>query len=339
MRVRLTVTGRSLRTSGLCTIPRVQIRRLVIHGHGPGSRIGARAAVALSLVLALAGCGLGSSPGSSAVGLTITRDFGAAKLGSAKLSHVGGSETLLGLLERSFPVRMVGNTVATIAGVSATPGTHWFQFVNGSATSIGTPKLRTAVHAGDQVWWDLQADTAAKTVPAVVGSFPEPFIHGVGGKRLPVTLECALDTPTGCTRAADALTAVGIPAARQLPGTGSGTETLSVILGTWHDLRREIVGYLIAAGPAHSGVYARFGGSEDGTLELLDAKGRVVRSLGPGAGLVAAIGNSSTQPAWLITGTDPAGVSAAASALEAGRLRDHLAMAVQGSVDLPLPQP
>jgi hypothetical protein len=291
------------------------------------------------LALVLTGCGLAGKHGSDAVGLTVTRDFGATRLGSVELAHVGGSLTLLGLLEQKFPVRAAGSSVQAIDGVSAPPGSRWFLFVNGSAASIGPVTRRTVVHAGDQVWWDLQTVGAARTVPAVVGSFPEPFIHGVGGKRLPVTLECATDTTTACDRAAAAITAVGVPAARQLAGTGSGTDTLGVVVGTWRDLRGEIAGFLIAHGPGSSGIYAHFAGRDGQTLELLDSGGRVVRRLGRGAGLIAATGNSSTQPIWLVTGTDAAGVSAAASALAAGRLRDHLAVAVQGASDLPVPQP
>ena len=84
---------------------------------------------------------------------------------------------------------------------------------------------------------------------------------------------------------------------------------------------------LIERGPASSGVYARFGG---GGLQLLDPTGRVVRTLGAGAGLIAATADQSSAPTWLITGTDPAGVAAAARALTPARLHDHFALAVQG---------
>jgi hypothetical protein len=63
----------------------------------------------------------------------------------------------------------------------------------------------------------------------------------------------------------------------------------------------------------------------------------VVRTLGAGAGLVAATGNSSTAPVWIVTGTDVAGVSAAAAALTAARLDDHFAVAVDGQADIPVP--
>ena len=62
-----------------------------------------------------------------------------------------------------------------------------------------------------------------------------------------------------------------------------------------------------------------------------------MKTLGAGAGLIAATAQTSTGPAWLITGTDVAGVSAAAAALTPARLRDHFALAVQGGTDLPVP--
>ena len=50
---------------------------------------------------------------------------------------------------------------------------------------------------------------------------------------------------------------------------------------------------------------------EDFALELLDAQGRTVRTLGPGAGLVAATRFEEQQPTWVVSGTDTAGVERA----------------------------
>ncbi len=63
----------------------------------------------------------------------------------------------------------------------------------------------------------------------------------------------------------------------------------------------------------------------------------MVRTLGAGAGLIAATGGSATGTVWLITGTDAAGVSAAAAALTPARLDDHFALAVTGNQYLPVP--
>jgi hypothetical protein len=295
------------------------------------------AAAALATVLACAGCGLGPGPGTGAVNLDVTRGFGGRPVRSLSSSTVPGSETVMRMLQRSFRVRtrFGGGFVEAIDGYSGAGGDlDWFYYVNGVQAKQGA--ATTAVHKGDRIWWDLHDWRATDSVPAVVGSFPEPFVHGVSGKRLPTTLECGSGVAAACRRVTAALRAAHVPVASQLIGTGSGPDTLGVVVGTWSELHPEVAGQLIAHGPGASGVYARFadGGSR---LSLLDPAGHVARTLGPGAGLIAATADSSSAPTWMITGTDAAGVSAAARALTPQALHDHFALAVQGSTRLALP--
>ena len=140
-----------------------------------------------------------------------------------------------------------------------------------------------------------------------------------------------------CNRVAKALSSAGVPAASQLLGTGSGPDTLGVVVGPWRDLDSEVAASYIEHGPGASGVYARFAGTHGSVLELLNPAGQVVRRLGPGAGLIAATADNTSVPTWLITGTDAAGVAAAARALNAGALHDHFALAVTASEQIPLP--
>ena len=63
----------------------------------------------------------------------------------------------------------------------------------------------------------------------------------------------------------------------------------------------------------------------------------MARTLGAGAGLIAATADSSSVPTWLITGTDVAGVSAAVAAFNQQALHDHFALAVSGGQELPIP--
>ncbi len=294
--------------------------------------------MAIAAAVAIAGCGLGPGPGTSNVTLTVTRNFGASHIAQLAEPHVSGSETVMRLLQRRLSVatRFGGGFVESIDGLSGSSAHRdWFYYVNGVQASQGA--ATTAVHRGDRIWWDLHEWLAPLSSPAVVGSFPEPFLHGVGGKRLPTTIECAADAGAACKRVAAELAGLGVPAATQLIGTGSGTDSLGVVVGTWRDLRGEILSSLIAHGPSASGVYARFSGTAGSALQLLGPQGQVVRTLGAGAGLVAATAESSAQPTWVITGTDLAGVSAAAAALTPTALRDHFALAVQGGTDLPLP--
>ena len=298
----------------------------------------ASALAALLLAASVAGCGLGAGKGTGQVSLTVTRGFGAKQVGVIDAARVPGSETVMRMLERHFSVatRYGGGFVQSINGLEASGSREdWFYYVNGVQAPQGA--ATTAVHQGDRIWWDLHDWTATDSIPAVVGSFPEPFINGVGGRRLPTTLECANDVQTACRRVTAELTAAHVPVASQLLGTGSGPDTLGVVVGTWNEVRTEVAGGLIEHGPSASGVYARFGGSGGNQLQLLNAGGRVARTLGADGGLIAATADSSSEPTWLITGTDPAGVAAAAAALTPSALHDHFALAVQGPTRLPVP--
>jgi len=293
-------------------------------------------ACAIAAAVALAGCGLGPGPGTSDVTITVTRDFGAGTVASITKRRVPGSETVMRMLERALPVttRYGGGFVESIDGRSGDSSRHdWFYYVNGIEAAKGAAS--TLVHRGDRIWWDLHDWSAAEDTPAVVGSFPEPFVHGIGGKRLPTTLECSGDVGQACRTVTAELERLGVPVAVQEPGTGSGTDSLTVVVGTWQDLRGEIVAQLIAQGPGASGVYARFLGGQK--LALLNARGQPVRRLGSGAGLVAATAQAGGEPTWLITGTDSAGVSSAAAAFTPEHLRNHFAVAVAGSRELPVP--
>ena len=296
------------------------------------------AVAALALVLACGGCGLGPGAPTKGVNVTVTGQFGARHISSVSRSQVPGSETVMRMLERSFKIstRYGGGFVESIDGHSGTSDhTDWFYYVNGVQASKGA--ATTAVHAGDRIWWDLHDWSATQNVPAVVGSFPEPFTNGIGGKRYPVTLECASNVDAACNQVAKAMTAQHVPASSQLLGTGSGPSTLGLVVGTWREIRAEVAAELIAHGPGASGVYARFSGPGGDALQLLNPSGQVARTLGAGAGLIAATADSSSVPTWMITGTDPAGVLAAARALTPQALRDHFALAVDGASRVPVP--
>ncbi len=296
------------------------------------------ALAALAAVLACGGCGLGPGPGPRSVSVTVTRGFGSDQIRVLTRKRVPGSETVMRMLERSLSVstRYGGGFVQSIDGLApASAKTDWFYYVNGVQAPQGA--ATTAVHAGDHIWWDLHDWSATESIPAVVGSFPEPFVNGIGGKRYPVTLECAANVSAACKQVTAALTAEHVPVASQLLGTGSGPDTLGIVVGTWSEIRPEVAAELIAYGPGASGVYAKFAGRHGASLQLLNPAARVVKTLGAGAGLIAATADKTSVPTWMVTGTDPAGVTAAARALTPEALHDHFAVAVAGATRLPIP--
>src|SRR5437588_3577637 len=189
------------------------------------------ALAATAMAASAAGCGLGPGAGTSNVTVTVTRDFGARRVGSITESKVPGSETVMRMLERSFRVqtRYGGGFVQSINGLGGSSARlDWFYYVNGIEAPAGA--AATPVHRGDRIWWDLHDWSVTNTVPAVVGSFPEPFVHGVGGKRLPVTVECVRDVSAACAVVGTTLSRAGAPVASQLFGTGSGSDSLNLLV-------------------------------------------------------------------------------------------------------------
>jgi hypothetical protein len=306
----------------------------------------APALAAALLALALAGCGLGAGEGSSNVAVTVTDGFGSRTVGQRSYEQTPGSETVMRLLQRGFKVstRYGGGFVQSIDGLAGGSAggrpTDWFYYVNGIEAPRGAAATR--LRPGDRVWWDRHQWGAAMRVPAVVGSFPEPFRHGISGSRLPVRLECEQPAGVACREAQSRLAAAGVRTGSAVLGTNSQGRLLRVLVGHWPAVRRNQELRAIEAGPQRSGVYARM--SPDGRrLTVLDGGARAVRALGPGAGLVAA-----TRPAeeedgkagatWVVTGTDDRGVLAAARALTEGDLGDHFALAIDASgLAVPLP--
>ncbi len=302
----------------------------------------AAAAVAL-IAVALAGCGLGAGPAPSAITLTVTRDFGAQPVRSWSAPRVHGQETVMSLLMRNATVttRYGGGFVESVNGSSGGNAggqpRDWFYYVNGVQAPQGS--AATNVHPGDHIWWDLHDWSETDSVPAVVGSFPEPFLNGIDGKRLPVRIECATVSSTPCQTVSSRLRALGVPAALAAIGPGDEPETLRVLVGPWSALRGDPAAHQIEQGPRASGVYARFAAS-GATLTLLSEQGAVARTLTAGAGLIAATRYGEEAPAWVITGTDAAGVQLAAQSLDEATLGHRFAVALApGGVALPAPAP
>jgi uncharacterized protein DUF4430 len=297
---------------------------------------------ALAALLALAGCGLGPGRAPGGVRLDVTSEFGARELLSSRSPHVRGQETVMRLLEsnsRSVSTRYGGGFVEAIDGLSggreAGDPVDWFYYVNGVQASKGAAE--TDVHPGDRVWWDRHDWSQSESSPAVVGSFPEPFTSGIEGKRLPVRVECTQPSSPACHTVARKLSAIGVLVALALPSGAAAPETLRVLVGTFASLAGERSAQLLRDGPRASGVYGRVapGGH---TLTLLDPRGRSIRTLAAGAGLVAATRNGEDAPVWLVTGTDSSGVQLAASNLTEASLRDRFALALASTGEaLPLP--
>ena len=300
------------------------------------------AVIALALCLAVVpGCGFGpgKARGGDGAQLRVTRDFGRKTLTTASIPKVRPSDTVMRLLQShaKTTTRYGGGFVQSIDGISGSSSGgryDWFYFVNGVEAPTGAAGRQLA--PGDVVQWDYRRWDATPHVPAIVGAFPEPFLHGQQGTRYPTRVECSSSTKS-CTTVQDALDRVGVPAGSGSLGSEARGGVLRIEVGVWSDLRRLQDLDQLEQGPAQSGVYARFdaGGSQ---LDLLNAAGNLVRKAPPGTGLVAAIIPPDQQPLWVVTGLDEAGVARAAALLDPAKLRNAYAVAAlpSGPQRLPL---
>jgi hypothetical protein len=300
-------------------------------------------AAALACAVVAAGCGIGEGESSDGTAyLTVTRDYGSEKLLEATVADPPESETVLRFLDREADIttRYGGGFVESIEGVegrqAGTRSFDWFFYVNGIESSVGAADVR--VYGGDRVWWDYREWTAAMRVPAVVGSWPEPFAHGQEGKRFPVRIDC-LGADESCSDVAGGLESEGVAASIGSSAAPSEGELLRVVVGMWDEVRADSAASLIEDGPATSGVFADFEPAGGGGYDLvaLDPGGGEATRAAAGAGLVAAVREGEEQPTWVVTGTDEAGLDAAVELLDTESLRDHYAVASAGGEELALP--
>jgi hypothetical protein len=303
-----------------------------------------RRALLLLLVLTAVlagGCGLGAGESKDGgANVLVTRDFGSRQIGSAAADQIPGGETAMRMLQRDFDVetRYGGGFVQAINGVAGGREdgrpVDWFYYVNGILADQGAAAHK--LDSGDRIWWDHHDWGASQDIRAVVGAFPEPFLSGMDGKRLPVRLDCAADADEVCDEVAERLSEVGVKAGRSGAGSFGGVGVLRIKVGRWAEVRSDSAVRRLELGPRASGVFARPTAAGD-EIALLDAQGDVERTLGPGGGLVAATRMGGEAPTWVVTGTDEVGVAAAAAQLQEDALHNNFAIAVEDGRPTPLP--
>ena len=140
-------------------------------------------------VVALSGCG-GEDGGNAT--LWITRDKGAQVI---LQRSVPAGLTAMQALDRMAEIktRYAGRYVQSIDGIegSIAARSDWFYFINGYEADRSAAEYR--LRDGDVEWWDFRSWRTRMREPIVVGAFPEPFLHGYGGSRLPARVVFTLE--------------------------------------------------------------------------------------------------------------------------------------------------
>ncbi len=290
----------------------------------------------LSVALAAAGCGLGPGAGLDDVDLTVTRDYGATPVLNQSVGDVTESDTVMRVLDRDAEIgtRYGGGFVQSIEGIEAARrgggAFDWLFYVNGVESTVGAADY--PLRGGERIWWDYRDWSAALRVPAVVGSWPQPFVDGYDGERRAVRIECR-GGGEACEVVQSRLEKAGAPVS-----TGSPAGAIRVLVGPWARVREDPAAAQIEDGPQTSGVFADFvRRGKVFWLQGFDQQGEAASSFGRSAGLVAATRRYDAPPTWVVTGPSAAGTRAAAALLDAADLRDHYAVATEGGEETPLP--
>jgi hypothetical protein len=275
----------------------------------------------------------------------VTRDYGTELVAEATVEDPTESDTVIRVLDREteLTTRYGGGFVQSIDGIAGGVedgrSLDWFFYVNGVESAVGAADV--PVHDGDRIWWDHHDWTDAMRVPAVVGSWPEPFAGASSeGAPAPVRVECATQESV-CDRARERLADEGVEADLvPLAPDAADPDQPRMLVGRWSELRDEGAARLLQRGPALSGVFARFARDAAGDgwrVEALDERGDPVEALGSSAGLVAALRPDDAQPTWLVVGADDEGAEAAVEMLAGEQLEDRYAVAGDGGDPIALP--
>ncbi len=277
----------------------------------------------LLCALALSGCSTGTLSETGAnitVRVVATQDFGQKLMFDDTLGVAPGTPAMAALKQvAEVEIAYGGGFVSAINDVrSEHDRRDWFIFVNGIVANVGA--LDYTLRDGDIQRWDFHDWSFRVFIPAVVGDFPEPFLHGYGGKVYPTVIvyedgleEIARDLESSL----QGLGVVDASAKRMSDLTESERQHSNLILvGT---LDCSLVSELNQVWD-RMGFFVHF---EDGAMVVYSSKGEAVAEYGAGSGVIQAT-QSPWNPdgvgvcenvVWMVSGTDMAGVKGAVDTL------------------------
>ena len=222
---------------------------------------------------------------------------------------------------------------ATLSG-----GEDWFFYVNGLLAPVGAGSVR--LQPGDRVWWDFHRWSGSRSLGAVIGEFPRPFVAG-DSEALPVRIRFAPGNEEAAARIQSRLVAEGVTEARIAP-LGDQPEDASgpaheIFVGTWSELAQSKLVRELHDRRERSGLYFQF--PAEGGIRLFDYEGKEARTIAEG-GIIAASRASRDAAAsiWLIAGTTLPDLRRAVDrVVEKNGVEGFAALALTEQETIPLP--
>lgn len=257
------------------------------------------------------------------VTLRVTRDFGTETIFNKKV-EIKKDGTVLDILNANLDIEtdFDGGFIKGINGLISDKGglsgkrTDWFFYVNGICTDAGADAY--SLKPGETVWWDYHLwENMGSANSAVIGNYPEPFIHGYGGK---VGVTTVLSTPEKSELTEKLKKALAGKGVKTVNVSGIDEEKLNkrkgplIVIGEWSELSQ--FKWLEDFNKAYrkTGTGAHF---TDRGLELIKYNGEVDHMVSGSVGVITATGSGlgDETPLWLIAGTDAEGLEQAINLL------------------------
>jgi hypothetical protein len=275
----------------------------------------------LVLIAMLSGCATTTPPPSSeqvSVTVVATRDFG-NKLIFGRVAEIEGGDSAQEALREVAKVGMAGSYIEGIEGIYDNQEYYWFYYINGVLANVFASGYKP--HDGDIEHWDFHDwSYSMHGSSAIIGDFPEPFLHGYAGKVYPTVVAYTGNLKGEAERLKDKLEALGIEevSVRNAADlSGNEKELSNLILVCTSDF--ELVAELNEVYD-RLGLFAHF---ENGKLKVLNAKGKVEAEYGAGSGVIQATQSlwnpkgsyACENVTWMVSGIDEVGVKNAVDAL------------------------
>lgn len=248
--------------------------------------------------------------------LLVTKGF------SQELSAVkhkwNDSNTLLsqmrGLIE--FSTGLGGSFVTQISGEprDADSDSYWFLYRNGILSQTGAGDL--VPRARDRIWWSYHSWNSSRFIPAVIGSWPEPFVSGIRSDSASygiVTSSSFIGFSRDLSQmlvreGASKPTLQEISSLDEVPEHG-----ISLWIGLWPDLKN--INHLAAlySNGDKTGCFVQL--DKEGSVGLLNYNGQLVKEIVDAGLIISLSSNMGQRIDWVISGTSEDALLRAANLL------------------------
>lgn len=254
------------------------------------------------------------------VRLIISCDFGSKVVLDKAVAFEEGN-TVMDILKANAQVKTAygGGFVSGINGMESSKGfssKDWFYYVNGICAETGAGYKKVGV--GDVIWWDYHVWRAGLANTALIGAYPEPFLHGYNGKVRPVKVIFTSSCREIAEKMRENLNLAGVKevnAEEIKPGLLSSHPSPVIVIGEWEELKEiDYIKNLNQAGAKNGmGFYL----AEEG-IYLLNYEGKKISLYKEKTAVMGASGEGlgDANPLWLITGTDKESLASLADMLK-----------------------